>query len=464
MDKSDGIKKKNPVKQAFNTRLGVAQQPVIVIEPNKKPTVVTVQEAAIEDEIAPWPDDLSEKAFHGLVGDIIRSICPYSEADDAALLVNFLIAFGNIIGSSPHFKAGPDTHRLNMFGVLVGESSKGRKGMSWSWARELLRMIDEPWALHKTPGGLSTGEGLIWEVRDEIKQKQAGKQKERGTDYEYVIVEPGVEDKRLLVVEEEFASVLKVATRQGNTLSPIIRRAWDTGVLGTLTKNSPAKATGAHISIIAHITKAELNQTLTATDSVNGFANRFLWVCARRSKFLPDGVPMPQQELNRLAIRVEQAFKFARTVGKISRDSSASERWREVYPELSKGKPGLLGAILGRGEAQVMRLAAIYALLDLKDKIEPIHLEAALAVWHRCEQSAHFIFGGKIGNPIADKILVALATGPKTQTEILRLFNCHITTETLRSVLQTLSANGKIHKIQQETDGRSKTVWQLNSK
>ena len=36
--------------------------------------------------------------------------------------------------------------------------------------------------------------------------------------------------------------------------------------------------------------------------------------------------------------------------------------WNEIYAELSEAKPGLLGALSARGEAQVNRLALTYAL------------------------------------------------------------------------------------------------------
>ena len=81
-------------------------------------------------------------------------------------------------------------------------------------------------------------------------------------EYKTVVIDDGVLDKRLFVIESEFANVLKVMAREGNTLSPVLRRAWDTGDLRTLTKNSPARATGAHISIIGHITRQE-NRAIT---------------------------------------------------------------------------------------------------------------------------------------------------------------------------------------------------------
>ncbi len=68
----------------------------------------------------------------------------------------------------------------------------------------------------------------------------------------------GVEDKRLLIKEAEFSSTLGVLGRDGNILSAIIRDSWDSGDLETLTKNSPAHATGAHISIIGQIARQEL--------------------------------------------------------------------------------------------------------------------------------------------------------------------------------------------------------------
>ena len=68
----------------------------------------------------------------------------------------------------------------------------------------------------------------------------------------------------------------------------------------------------------------------------------------------------------------------------------------------------MLGAIIGRTEAQVIRIALIYALLDQRDKIDLVHLEAAIAVWEYCEASARYIFGDALGDPIADEILQAV--------------------------------------------------------
>jgi len=60
------------------------------------------------------------------------------------------------------------------------------------------------------------------------------------------------------VVEPEFVSVLKATGRDINTLSPVLRAAWDGRPLALLTRTAPARASAAHISVVGHITAAEL--------------------------------------------------------------------------------------------------------------------------------------------------------------------------------------------------------------
>src|SRR5262249_32262647 len=155
-----------------------------------------------------------------------------------------------------------------------------------------------------------------------------------------------------------------------------------------LTKQQAAWSTEAHISIIGHITKDELRRSLTDTAAANGFANRFLWVCARRSKLLPEGGALHDVNFAPIVKRVQAADDFARGVEEIRRGDKARAIWREVYPDLSEGKPGLFGSITSRAEAQTMRLACVYALLDASSVVSAEHLLAALAVWQYCEDSA----------------------------------------------------------------------------
>jgi hypothetical protein len=354
----------------------------------------------------PWPEPLAESAFHGLIGEMVRAIEPHTEADPAALLMQMLVMFGNVIGRTAHFRVEADVHHTNLFAGLVGRTSKGRKGVSRGQAQRVLEAVDPVWVRDCFKSGLSSGEGLIATVRDPVEKQHPIRERGRVIDYETIVEDAGVPDKRLLVVESELASTLKVMARDGNTLSPVIRQAWDGHDLRTLTKTSPGKATAPHISLIGHITRDELRRYLEATECANGFGNRFLWVCVRRSKELPDGGGLASVEPYLDPLRA--AVEHARTVGALGRTASASERWHAVYGRLSAGRPGLLGAMTGRAEAQVMRLALLYALGDRAPAIDAPHLRAALAVWRYCFASARYLFGGRLGDPIADEILRAL--------------------------------------------------------
>ncbi len=411
-----------------------------------------------------WPEPLPEAAYQGLIGKIARAIEPQTESDPAAVLLQVIVAFGALVGRGPHVRVEGDEHHVNLFALIVGDTSKSRKGTSWGRVRQIFASViggltppaDWPAVVH----GLSSGEGLKYAVRDERREIQTDK---KTGDTDEVLVDPGVTDKRLLVVEPEFSQVLRQGARAGNTLSATIRAAWDTGDLMTLTKNDPVKATGAHVSIIGHITIDELRAELTATESANGFANRFLPMCVKRSKVLPfGGEPLAQVGRNDLVSRIRKAADHARELKSVEMTASARTVWERVYPTLSEGYSGLLGAVTARAEAQCLRLALAYALADGAREIDSPHLLAALAVWDRCAESARYIFGSALGDGVADEILRALrAAGAQglTRTEISGLFRRHETAERIGAALQLLHRKGLASCRLHAASGRPAEIW-----
>ncbi len=410
------------------------------------------------------PPRLSEAALYGLPREFLEIVGPHTEADPAALLVQFLVAFGSCAGRNTWFSVEADKHYLNLFALLVGVTSKGRKGTSWGHIKSLFARTGDVWATGCVRSGLSSGEGLIWEVRDPIEKEEPIREKKRIVGYQTVIVDRGVSDKRLLVLEPEFASTLKVMTREGNTLSAVVRQAWDDGMLRALTKNSPAKSTDAHIAIIGHVTRDELRRELTQTDAANGFANRFLFVSSRRSKVLPEGGRLDQEDLNVVVHRLADALTLAMGAGELRRDDAARALWASVYPRLSDGRLGLLGAATGRAEAQVVRLACLYALLDGQKVIGEPHLRAALALWEYCAASARSVFGDSIGDEIADALLGALRRAGAeglTRTELSAALSRNCSAAQISRALTLLHENGSATFGHVPTDGRPREVWRL---
>jgi len=403
---------------------------------------------------------LAPEALYGLAGRVVETVSPYSEADPVATLATFLVASGNLVGPGPHARAAHDEHPCRFNVALVGPTNDGRKGTSLGAPLKILGDVDPEWAARRIASGLSSGEGLIYHVRDPHEKKQPIKERGRVVGYEAVIEDHGAEDKRLLIVEPEMAAVLKRMERESSSLSAVIRQAWDTGTLATLTKNSPLRATGAHISIVAHITEPELQVNLAETERANGFANRFMFLLVRRSKELPEAPSVPDAQLRPLVEAMREVLT-CRPDMPLVRDEAARAIWADLYHDLSAGKPGMFGAIVARGAAQVLRLSTLYAVLDCSPVIRPSHLGAALAVWTYAEESARLIFGTTMGNPIVDRIEAALRErGPLSRDQIRDIFSRHVPAERIVAALAFLESKGRARKHAEDTGGRPVEIWE----
>jgi hypothetical protein len=138
-----------------------------------------------------WPV-MHEAAYHGLAGEVVRTIEPHSEADPNGMLIQFLAAFGSAVGVSPHYQIEGDKHRAKLFVVTSGATSKGRKGTALGRIRQLMAIADPDWERDNIQSGLSSGEGVIFHVRDSLSR----------IDKDGVVeeVDHGVPDKRLMIV------------------------------------------------------------------------------------------------------------------------------------------------------------------------------------------------------------------------------------------------------------------------
>lgn len=410
----------------------------------------------------PWPTPPDDIVYSGIAGQIVKTIEPQTEADPVAILIQFLAMFGNAAGRNAYWQVENDRHYANLYVCLVGETAKGRKGTSMGRARQAFDSLGDDWVRKRISSGLSSGEGLITAVRDAQMGKEPIKQGGQVIGHADVEIDPGVSDKRLLVVEPEFGRVLRVMEREGNTLSPRLREGWDSGNLTNMTK-AASKATGAHISLICHVTLIELLKLLTDVETANGLANRFLWTAVRRSKLLPLGGS--RVDLGVQSRYVQEALQGAIHEREVPFDSQARQYWNDdLYAKLTAPRGGILGAVTNRAEAQVRRLALIYALLDQALSVELPHLRAALALWSYCERSCYWMFGEATGDNVADEILSALrSAGNKglTQTEIRAVFSGHQPSERIGQALAVLIREKLAHCEIIKTPGRSAKRWTI---
>jgi uncharacterized protein DUF3987 len=341
-------------------------------EPVETRTVITAPDKY-------WPAPPDEAAFYGIAGDIVRAVQDHTEADRVGLLATFLTIMGTVAGPDWALHQGGWQHP-NIFSALVGPTSIGRKGTAFGAIDEVFKLLDPEWQ-RIIITGLGSGEGLITHLQ-------------------------GVkEDPRALVLEPEFGRLLAAMGREGSTLSPIIRNAWDGAPLGR--KVADPKQSGMvykhHVGLLVNITDYELASKLSSGDAANGFANRFLWLAVRRPHLLPFTEPvghLVQEHVEPL----HRALDFTCQPQRMRMSKDARVEWERFYRALPD-RGGLIAKLTDRGAPYVARLAMLYAMLDLTATIEVVHLRAAEALWDYASRSALYIFGDSTGDRDADALL-----------------------------------------------------------
>ena len=399
-------------------------------------------------ELAPapgWPAPPSDAAYQGMAGGLVEAIAPHTEADPVAILAQLLVAAGMWVGRGAWVAVEATRHHPNEFVVVVGDSAKARKGSSWDHVARLMGAAVPGFAV-RTSTGLSSGEGLVWALRDPD-----------GAD-------PGAADPRLLVIEPEFASVLKATTRDVNTLSPVLRSAWDGRPLALLTRTAPARATGPHLSVIGHITAAELTHYTSSLEVANGLLNRFFFVAARRVRLLPEGGDPDPLAGTGMESRLGAHLAEAKGRGRMRFSTGARATWWEAYARMAGAghdANGIVAGLLARAEAHVLRLSLLYALIDGAASIGLAHLEAALALWEYSTDSVAKVFAPVVGDPLAEAIRDALLVRPDgmTRTEIRDFFGRNRTGAALEAALSSLARAGRAHARRIITSGRPAEVW-----
>ena len=391
---------------------------------------------------AGWPAPPSPAVYYELLGEIVTRIAPHTEADPVAILTQLLVSFGAAVGRGAWFTVEATRHHPNEFMLLCGDSSKARKGSSWDHVRRLIAHLD-PHLERRILTGLSSGEGLIWAVRDPTAQ------------------DPGITDQRLLVIEPEFASVLKTSAREISTLSPTLRSAWDGRPLAILTRTAPARASSAHIALIGHITQHELRRHTTTIELANGYLNRILIIACRRQRLLPEGGhhdPLADTGLTGL---LAATLKHAQTAGEVRLEPGARELWHHAYRQLAHPLPGVLGQITARAEAHTIRLALLYALTDGAKQIGPKHLTAALALHDYAARSAAWALNGATGEPLAEQIHAALQAHPAglTRSQISDTLKHNQPAGEIDHALRALQTAGRATVTQIATGGRPAQLW-----
>ncbi|MGR5502118.1 DUF3987 domain-containing protein [Vibrio sp. DNB22_10_4] len=332
----------------------------------------------IDESVIKIRPKLPDKGMYGLLHRIASCLSLGTEAHYEAIFASLMSIVSISIPKSKKtmpYAASETKPRLN---VLLIAKTGGGKGVSDSQTMSLIKAA-EAQSEHDhnqiAPilfGGLASGEGIANALRDSET--------------------PELDDKRLVIIEAEFQSVLSKCNVRDSILSSTIRKLYDGESLSSLTKSDPYTCSNPHVGIIGHITPAEFCAELSNKAIANGFANRFPIYCLFKKK----GVPFPKvtnkEELNFLAQELNSVLAWANSdEGQLEYSEDYKKRYEEVYEALCNLGPddSVEQSLMARASHYATMYAMMFAIFDKSNLVTVKHLEAALAwisYWHSSVQ------------------------------------------------------------------------------
>ena len=350
--------------------------------------------------IGAFPAAPAPVAFEGLLGECTFDLAGGTDASLVGLLGSLIAFCGAMVPGQAYFHR---LHTSSPYIALVGESSIGRKGTAMNRAQDAVADALAVVSVNRVVlDGLNSGEGLI----STLQYRQSTFPQE-----------PTVG----LVFEEEYASLLASRGREGSTLDPKMRAAFDGGPLsnrkaaGTQTVSPPY-----WLPALIGITPAELRVRLEAGAMQSGSANRWLYLPVVRRDLIPtneaprfsDAARDRLQDARRRAMTTTPTLTTDRAV------VTALAEYSDYLPGVSVGPARDLTKRLA---VIAFRIALIHALVEGAHLVAMVHLERALALTEYARSGIGWVFGQTIGNRDADLLYRHLvAHGSLRQNAITR--------------------------------------------
>ncbi|MEU1353899.1 DUF3987 domain-containing protein [Streptomyces cinnamoneus] len=349
---------------------------------------------------------------YGPLGEAVEAAMPYTEADPigvhAALLAQFSSAISRTVTTD---KGRP----VVLWTVLAGRSSIGRKGYAYGTSRQILNGGVGRYVSARTVSGIASGPALV-DLLFTLEMETLG-------------TEGGI-DGRALIVEEEWATILKRA-KKCPTFSPLLRTAWDGKTISNKTKDGTQEVSRPLLGLHAHITPGEWAKYVSASEALGGSFNRILPVTVERSKRLSYSANTTAPASRKLV----EAYRWACAEQRVMELTKAAEdRFDQLRDEIEERLitlPESISCYLERSEEQVVRVAAVLTAAEMKTRVSKRALEAAWAFVQYSMASAEKLVrdaatassGTRIGKTLEESIVDALTRfgGKATSTQVLRV-------------------------------------------
>jgi len=387
-----------------------------------------------------FPADPDPIVYGGLLGDCVMDLAPSTDASLAALL-GALIAFSGML--VPGYGLFYRRHTSSAYIALVGESSVGRKGTAMTRVHDALAAAIEPTYVNRViADGLNSGEALVSHLHY------------KATAF---VHEPNV----ALVYGEEYAGLMAARQREGSTLDPKMREAFDGGPLSNRRSNAadtkPVDANSYWVGALVGITPNELRARQEAGAMQSGSANRWLYLPVTRREVSPsNGEPRFSPENAAALIKARrQALEEWKT--RVSEGPTVIRTLGAYDDHLRRTSSGLALDLTRRFSAIAYRIALIHALADRSREISRSHLDRAIGLTEYARSGIRWVFGDTVGSPDADLLARHLMDSG-------RLSKTAITREIIRDPIRRQAAIDELVRLKvarvarlNGTGGRSRT-------
>lgn len=375
-------------------------------EPQHSPPGDNQAELMPLPKVQPKPHKPNVALSHGLLGEIIDSIEPHTEADPAAVALQLLVFMGNMAGKNGFIGGGAKPLFMNINVLVIGDSCDGAKGESLGVVGQLTEGLDEVWGEDCQVYECNSGEGL-----KELFADQA----EAEVSDDGVLTDPSIdEDKRRNIVLTEFMTLLVAKNRSDSSLSGAVCQLYDCiGQVQGNTRKNPFKGRNPYGSIIGHITPDDFEARTQAVDATSGFLNRFLACYSEESKRLPDGGDIAV--LHSWHSELQKSLKYMQQPREYCRDDEAAAIWRPWYRARKNTEQGIVRPLTARARPHIAKLSLIMAALNRRPYITLQDLEAAFDLWRYSVETWRYQFG-MWNRAMTDRVLAVLSAAAKPLT------------------------------------------------
>lgn len=392
-------------------------------------------------------EDLDEAAFIGPLADFFEVIEPNTEATVPAMGAVVLAGHGALLGKRVQLSTGATKQPANLYAIVAGPTSRGRKGTAFTEGKRLLNAIDPFFAENLIKSGFGSGESLIERLADPATVNIGGR----------VISDPHAQ--RLFLMQPEMAQALAKYESLGNTLTSTLRDAFDGVPLHRNIADKETKATNAHLSVVMGITPDELVANSALLGSEDGLLNRNLLVWSESDKYLPFGASDVEADIAAIGDRI-RTYHDGYPHGTLMeiKQEDARQWWTDNYRRLVDrvGIPTGLHGATGRSHVQILRIALNYAVMEGAPDIELQHLLAADAWVRYSVTTLRALLGKVVADKLAGKILTHLRASPGravSRREVYDLFRRHVTGAEVDHAIDLLVREGLAFEFVGDSSG-----------